>query len=76
MSRGQLLHCDTHGTVKWNGEVICTGCGAVWHLRGDHQPPPECGQNCTCGKPLVGDEGTARSICPDCYRKKLVGASS
>jgi hypothetical protein len=64
----RTLECDAHGRSPWSGQVICTGCGAVWRL--DVRDPPTA-PNCTCGKPLGGPEGTARAICAQCYQSKV-----
>lgn len=76
MKRYRFLDCDSHGRAPWHGEVICVACGAVWKLEGNaHVPPAECGKNCTCGKSLVGDDGTARAICARCYERKRAQAA-
>lgn len=72
MERVRTLKCDTHGDTAWTGTVICTACGKVWNLTVPAECPPGKGEAppCTCGKPLVGDRGTARAICTRCYRGK------
>ena len=60
------ITCGAHGRWLWTGEVICTECDAVWHLN-VHNPPKH--GHCTCGAKLTGEEGSARAICPACYRR-------
>lgn len=68
-----MLDCKDHGRSRWEGEVICVACDAVWKLeRDEHVPPVECGHNCTCGHPLTGPTGTARAICSSCYAERRV----
>jgi len=64
MTSGRLINCAIHGRVPWQGQVVCSACHAVWHLN-VHNPPKH--NECTCGKPLVGKQGTARAICASCY---------
>lgn len=68
----QKIKCAEHGTVEWDGEVVCSRCHSLWKLmNSDHHPPDEYDQNCVCGALLVGPNGTARPICADCYKEGL-----
>ena len=77
----RALICDSHGRRPWSGQVICTACGAVWHLNVDSPPNAPL---CTCGAHLTRRDaegksiGTARAICDRCYQglKAQRGASS
>jgi hypothetical protein len=70
----RAIRCATHGPRPWTGQVMCIGCGAVWHLNVDN-PPTEDG-SCTCGRKLSGRGGSARSICHQCYVLKKSQAAA
>jgi hypothetical protein len=73
-ARRTMIKCSTHGESKWTGEVICIACQAVWHLTDPMKRPADPLGRCKCGKLLTGDTGTARAICPQCFRTKWAAA--
>lgn len=74
-SRQTSIRCSEHGDSKWTGQVICTGCKAVWHLTDPTKVPPDPLGTCTCGKLLVGPHGTAKAICPTCFAQRWTAAA-
>lgn len=77
MTASKMIDCDKHGAQPWTGQVMCEGCGAVWHLNVEN--PPTADGSCTCGRPLVTmlvdarlreprNFGSGKAICPSCYR--------
>lgn len=48
----RILACETHGQTKWQGHVVCDGCGETYQTREDKKPrfAPEV---CRCGQRLM-----------------------
>ena len=59
------LKCGTHGSVDWNGEVMCSCCSAIYN-REEVQKIFDGSGLCSCKRMLLG---TAVAICSDCYEK-------
>jgi len=61
------MQCDTHGSVVWQSDVICDGCGRLHNL-----DDPACPRICPCGKKLkadgADDDFSARIVCPSCAK--------
>ena len=64
-----MIRCDTHGSLPWNGDVVCACCDRVYRDGGT--------DFCRCGARLRPDpesssvEFSARAICPECYEQRM-----
>jgi hypothetical protein len=48
----RLLECATHGSRKWQGHVVCDGCGRVYQTS-DDKKPRFAPMTCVCGAALM-----------------------
>lgn len=71
----RTLQCEAHGTVPWNGEIVCEKCDRIYTTHdpalASHAP-----EVCTCGDRLMPRESkdggqvfTGRAICSQCYAR-------
>ena len=66
------IACDTHGTVKWKGHLVCSACGRVEH---ESRAPEVCtcgvrflpeDAHCGLGAEYKGEAFSARLVCGAC----------
>lgn len=79
MSSPDTIDCLKHGDAKWNGEVVCGECGAVYQTS-DLEQPQFWPTFCRCGVRLrpgddPKDKYSARACCSKCYEVET-GTSS
>jgi hypothetical protein len=51
----RLLTCATHGDRRWQGHVVCDGCGRVYQTASAGQPR-HAPATCPCGAALMPSE--------------------
>lgn len=74
-SKKRTIECDSHGTVPWEGDLVCAHCGRIY-FDCHNNPMP---QNCECcGHPFSpsaagGGDFTARVVCHACALQKKAG---
>lgn len=72
------VDCGSHGRVPWDGDVVCSSCGAIYlaeQVIGDRIVYPTMDESgrCPCGARLMPDEDrsipfAARIACRACAR--------
>ena len=69
-----IVGCARHEAVECRGTVCCVACMRVYQVAVAGEPfAPVCRgavrapEVCACGAWLLGDEGSARIVCTDCF---------
>jgi len=75
----KILKCGTHGTIPWEGHIVCAACGALYQTS-DPTKPRYATEFCKCHKRLApyrgargGGQFTARSVCKVCFEERTKG---